>query len=103
MLAWVRQRFDELRVKMPDFALSRLMSVVETICEARTLESASAFFNEALRGTEGGERALVHALEKSELCIDLQRASRRAPASASGGCARKAAHRAPAPAIRREG
>jgi cytosol alanyl aminopeptidase len=73
VLAWVRDRFAELRGKVPDFALSRLTSVVETICEARTLESASAFFGEALAGIETGERALVQALEKSELCIDLRR------------------------------
>ena len=73
VLAWVRDRFGELRGKVPDFALSRLTSVVETICEAKTLESASAFFGEALVGIELGERALVQALEKSELCIDLRR------------------------------
>ncbi|MFT3775020.1 MAG: M1 family metallopeptidase [Minicystis sp.] len=72
VLAWVKQRFGELRGKMPDFALSRLASAVETICEAHTLEDAAAFFNEALKGTEGGERAIVHALEKSELCIDVR-------------------------------
>jgi cytosol alanyl aminopeptidase len=70
--AWARDRFEELRGKMPDFALGRLAGVVETICDARTLEDASAFFGEALKGTEGGERALVLALEKAELCIDLR-------------------------------
>jgi alanyl aminopeptidase len=72
VLAWVKQRFGELRGKVPDFALSRLTSVVETLCDARTLEDAAAFFNEALKGTEGGEHAIVHALEKAELCIDVR-------------------------------
>ena len=73
VLAWVKDRFGELRGKVPDFALSRLTSVVETICDARTLEDAAAFFGRALAGLEGGERALVIALEKSEMCIDLRR------------------------------
>jgi aminopeptidase N len=72
VLAWVRERFQALRVKMPDFALSRLVSAVETVCDAKTLEDAFAFFREALKGTEGGERAIVHALTRSELCIDVR-------------------------------
>jgi aminopeptidase N len=72
VLAWVKERFAELKGKVPDFALGRLASVVETICDAPTLEDAASFFGEALRGTEGGERALVHALERSELCIEVR-------------------------------
>ena len=72
MLAWVRERFAELKGRMPDFAVGRLAGVVETLCEAHTLEETAAFFVEALKGTEGGERALVHALEKSELCIEVR-------------------------------
>ena len=70
--AWARDRFDELRGRMPDFALGRLAGVVGTICDARTLEDAATFFGGALKGTEGGERALVLSLEKAELCIDLR-------------------------------
>jgi aminopeptidase N len=70
--AWVKDRFGELRGRMPDFALGRLAGVVETLCDARALEDAATFFGAALHGTEGGERALVLALEKAELCIDLR-------------------------------
>jgi aminopeptidase N len=72
VLAWVKERFGELKAKVPDFALSRLAGAVETICDAPTLEDASTFFGEALKGTEGGEHALVHALQKAEMCIDLR-------------------------------
>lgn len=72
VLAWVKDHFAALRGKVPDFALSRLASVVETICDAPALEDAAAFFSGALKGTEGGERALVQAAEKAELCIDLR-------------------------------
>jgi cytosol alanyl aminopeptidase len=70
--AWTRDRFEELRGKMPDFALGRLAGVVETTCDAHTLEDASAFYGAALQGTDGAERGLVLALEKAELCIDLR-------------------------------
>jgi aminopeptidase N len=72
VLGWVKAHFGELRGKVPDFALSRLAGVVETICDGPTLEDASSFFSGALKGTEGGERALVQAAEKAELCIDLR-------------------------------
>jgi aminopeptidase N len=72
VLAWARDRFGELRGKLPDFALSRLAGVVEAICDARTLEDAASFFGEALIGAEGGERALVQALEKAERCVDVR-------------------------------
>jgi aminopeptidase N len=72
VLAWLRERFAELRRKVPDFALNRLTIAVATICEAPVLEEAVAFFGPALRGTEGGERAMVQARETAELCIDLR-------------------------------
>jgi aminopeptidase N len=86
-LAWMKERFAELRSKAPDVASGMLASVVETICDAPMLEDALLFGRE-IQATEGGERALVQALQKAEQCIDLR--AREAPRVAGRLAAAKA-------------
>jgi cytosol alanyl aminopeptidase len=69
---WLKDHFAELKGKMPDFAVSRLSSSVETICDAGERAEAAQFYGEALKATEGADRALEQALEKADLCIELR-------------------------------
>ncbi|MEP7120006.1 MAG: M1 family aminopeptidase [Byssovorax sp.] len=70
--AWVRDHFTELKGKMPDFLLTRLGGVVESICEKTERDAAAKLFGEAMKGTEGGDRALKQALEVADECIELR-------------------------------
>jgi aminopeptidase N len=71
--AWVRDHFPELKGKMPDFLLTRLAGVVESICEQNERDASAKLFGEAMKGTEGGDRTLKQALEVADECIDLRR------------------------------
>jgi hypothetical protein len=57
---------------MPDFLLTRLAGVVESICEKSERDASEKLFGEVMKGTEGGERTLKQALEVADGCIDLR-------------------------------
>ena len=72
VLAWVQEHFGDLKAKLPDFVLTRLVASVGTICEAPARADAARFFVAALKGTDAGDRALREALETADLCIESQ-------------------------------
>jgi cytosol alanyl aminopeptidase len=69
---WVKDHLTELKGKMPDYLLARLTGVVGTICDRDERDASARLFEEALKGTEGAERALRQALEAADVCIDLR-------------------------------
>jgi aminopeptidase N len=80
-LAWVKERWPDLKRKVPGFILTRFAEAIASVCDGATRADAAAFFSEGLKEVEGADRRLHQLLETADLCIDLR--------AREGGSARK--------------
>jgi aminopeptidase N len=90
LIAWMRDHAEELKEKLPDFAIVRLSEVLGTICDGAGRAGAAAFFGEELKDVEGADRRLQQALETVDLCIDLRAREGARLKKRLGGGARRA-------------
>jgi aminopeptidase N len=71
-MAWLRDRWPELRARMSLASLGELLDLVGGLCEAKARDEAAAFFEKALAEGEGTPRRLKEAVEQSDQCIALR-------------------------------
>jgi aminopeptidase N len=71
-LAWLKERWPDLRRKLPGFVLARFAEPIASYCDAGARTDAAAFFGDALRDVEGADRRVRQLLETADLCIDLR-------------------------------
>lgn len=72
VLVWVKERFPELRARLPGHILSHFASALPHTCDGRLADELGPFFREAFANIEGAERPLVQALEATTACVDLR-------------------------------
>jgi hypothetical protein len=72
VLSWAKERFEELKKKLPGYILSQFAGHVGMLCEAGPRDDAAAFFKEALKEVDGASRRLAQGVEESTMCIDLR-------------------------------
>jgi ERAP1-like protein len=71
-IAWVKERWPDLKKKIPSFLLARFAEAIASICDGATRADAAAFFSEGLKDIEGADRRLHQLLETADQCIDLR-------------------------------
>jgi hypothetical protein len=67
--AWLRDRFDALKAKMPAVMLGRFVSFLGGACTAADQRERSAFLTPRMDGVEGTQRDMANALERSNICV----------------------------------
>ncbi len=70
--AWVRDRWDDLRKKLPGALGARLMYAAGIACTKAELDARTAFYSPRARTMEGSARPLAEALESASLCTALR-------------------------------
>ncbi len=70
--AWVRERWDDLRKKLPGSLSAGLVRMAGVACTKGEIEERRAFYTTRAADIEGAERPLAEALENATLCAELR-------------------------------
>jgi alanyl aminopeptidase len=70
--AWERERWTELRRRLPATWGPSFVGVAGGLCTRASLDDARAFFAGAAQGLEGAKRPLEEGLERAGLCVALR-------------------------------
>ncbi len=72
LLAWIEERWPQLRQKLPGPLSLGLSSPVAYLCNSSEIEQADAFFAPRMKEVPGAHRPLVQALELARTCAALR-------------------------------
>jgi alanyl aminopeptidase len=72
LYAWERERWAELRRRIPATWGRGLVDVAGALCTRAALDDARTFFSGATQGLEGVKRPLDEGLERAGLCVALR-------------------------------
>ncbi len=72
VLAWAKERFPEIRARLPANVLSRVVDVLPLACDPALRDTYGPFFKEVLANVEGADGPLSLALEQTKTCIDFR-------------------------------